>query len=103
MNEPIPYPDDRLDALFAQARAQRPDTSAIEYAFETRLMARLRHARPTDSVWAMVSWRMIPFFAAAVVALAVWQSEVVSQTEDAEQVAYLENPDALTSGNYFNL
>ena len=89
MNEP--NPDTQLDALFALARAQRRDTSATEYAFETRLLARLRAAREADSIWAKVSWRMIPFFATCVVALALWQVQVISETHEAEQVACVEN------------
>ena len=75
-----PNPDRRLDALFALAREHRPDTSAAEYAFETRLMARLRERRQErGSIWAMVSWRMVPFFAVCVVALAIWQSQIVTE------------------------
>jgi len=88
--------DGQLDALFAQARARRVDTSKAEYAFETRLLARLRTERETSSVWAMVSWRLIPFFAVCVVALAIWHSEIVTETSDAEQMAYVENPEPLT-------
>ena len=94
MNEPTPDP--QLDALFALARARRPDTSAAEYAFETRLLARLRAGATRIRLeWAMVSWRMIPFFAACVVALTLWQSQIVKETDDAAQAAYLENPNAL--------
>ena len=37
-----PDPDRQLDALFALARERRPDTSDVEFGFETRLMARVR-------------------------------------------------------------
>jgi hypothetical protein len=84
------YPE--LDALFAQARARRVDTSAAEYAFETRLMARLRAERDTDSVWARVSWRMLPFFALCVLGLTFWHGEVLSEVQDAQQLSYVENP-----------
>ena len=94
--------DGQLDALFALARACRPDTSAAEFAFETRLMARLRAQQETDSVWAKVSWRLIPFFAACVVALTVWHSQVVTETNEAEQVADVENPVTLDSWNSLN-
>jgi hypothetical protein len=100
MNEP--RPDAGLDALFAQARAHRPDTSAVEYAFETRLLARLRSGRPPDSIWATVSWRLIPFFATCLVVLTLWQSQVISETDEAEQVACVTNPDALESWNNLN-
>ena len=102
MNESNPHPDHQLDALFALARAHRPDTTNAEYAFETRLMARLRDARAADSIWAKVSWRMLPFFATCVLALALWHSEIVSETDDAAQVAYTENPDAVDGWNNLN-
>ena len=96
MNEPDhnPDPDAKLDALFARARLPRPDTSAAEYAFETRLMARLREERRPDpeSIWAAVSWRLAPIFAACVIGLAIWHSQVVDAANEAASVATLENP-----------
>lgn len=92
MNDPTTRPDADLDALFTLARARRPDTSAVEFAFETRLLARLRSKREASSVWAMVSWRLIPFFVACVVALTLWQAEVASDTTDAATIAGLTNP-----------
>jgi hypothetical protein len=98
MNEPTPIhdPDAALDALFARARAQRPDTAAAEYAFETRLMARLREqGRPDpESVWAAVAWRLAPIFAVCVLGLALWQHELARETEAAEQLVYVDNPNA---------
>jgi hypothetical protein len=87
-----PSSDSDLDALFALARENRPDTSTAEFAFETRLMARLRARPETSSIWAMVSWRMIPFFAACIVALTLWQAETASETTDAVTIAGLTNP-----------
>jgi hypothetical protein len=90
-------PNSQLDALFALARKQRPDTSAAEFAFETRLLARLRSEKQTGSVWAMVSWRLIPFFAACVVALTIWHSEIVSETTDTAQLCFIQNPEPADS------
>ncbi len=98
-----PNPDADLDALFALARAQRRNTSAVEYAFETRLMARLREQKETGSIWAMVSWRMMPFFATCVLALAVWHEQVVTETDDAAQSAYVENPTSLDTESNLDL
>jgi hypothetical protein len=93
MNEsPLPRPDDNLDSLFALARARRTDTSSAEFAFETRLMARLRSRQDAGSAWALVSWRLIPFFAACVVAITIWQAEVSSEASDAATIAGLSNP-----------
>jgi hypothetical protein len=102
MNEPESNSDDGLDALFALARARRADTDKAEYAFETRLMARLRAERKTESVWARVSWRLMPFFAACVVGLAIWHSEVAAEADEAAQVAMTENPDAVDVWNNLN-
>lgn len=61
MNESRPPLNDaELDALFAAARTVRPETSRAEFAFETRLLARLR----TESSVGAWSWRLLPWFAA---------------------------------------
>jgi hypothetical protein len=99
MNSSSHLPDSELDALFAQARSRRPDTSAVEFAFETRLLARLHARREDHSAWATVSWRLLPFFAACIVALTVWQAEVSSDANDAAAVAVLTNPVAADMGS----
>jgi len=95
MNDP--QSDAQLDSLFAQARARRADTSAIEYGFETRVMARLRNEKQPGSIWALVSWRMMPFFAACVLGLVVWRVDMASEVDDAAQTASADNPSALDS------
>lgn len=102
MNKSNSHPDAELDALFAALRALRLDTSATEYAFETRLMARLRAVRSTASVWVAVFWRLVPFFVAYVIALTPWHTEVISETNEAEQIAYMVNPDALDAWSDLN-
>jgi hypothetical protein len=63
-------PDPELEALFAAARAVVPNTSRVEYGFETRLRARLREENGTSLfAWA---WRLCPFFAALALAVAWW-------------------------------
>ena len=69
-------PDPQLEALFAAARATVPDTSRVEYAFETRLAARLRAERGA-SVFAW-AWRLCPFFAALALAVAWWSHSTQS-------------------------
>jgi hypothetical protein len=93
-----------LNTLFARARENRPDTSKGEYAFETRLLARLRSDPEADtgSIWAIVSWRAIPFLAAGVVALTIWQSRVVTESDDTAALAGLENPTAVDLWSSFN-
>ena len=97
MNLPESQRDADLDSLFAQARARRANTSAMEYGFETRLMARLREQKEPVGLWGMMAWRMMPFFAACVLALTLWQTEVVSEADDAAQAAAINNPSALDS------
>ena len=63
--------DEGLNRLFQAARQHPPDTARVEYGFETRLRARLRaeRARPAAWPWAAVTARLLPVFAAIVVAL----------------------------------
>ncbi len=73
--------DEKLDALFAAARAATPETERVAYAFETRLAARLR-AENSGSLFAW-AWRLCPFFAALALAVGWWshaaeRAEVVS-------------------------
>ena len=64
----------RLDELFAAARRAAPETSRLEYAFETRLLARLREEREASvQTWA---WRLSPFFAAIALALTFWSHAI---------------------------
>ncbi len=99
MNEINPHPDSELNALFASARNHRVDTTGAQYAFETRLLARLRDARQADSIWAMVSWRLSPLFATCVLALAIWHSHVVDETNDAVILASTDNPETVDLWN----
>ncbi len=78
--------DDRLDALFAAARQDSPDTSRAEWGFETRVMARLREeSSPFASVvcWA---WRLCPFFAALAVAATLWSRTESARVETEEYI-----------------
>jgi len=64
--------DDQLNKLFATARQAPPDTGRAEFAFETRLLARLRAEREAAAPWFVWTWRLAPLFAAVVLALGVW-------------------------------
>ncbi|MEJ0000958.1 MAG: hypothetical protein WDO13_18370 [Verrucomicrobiota bacterium] len=106
MSEPLPSadrpPDPQrpappdLDVLLAAARGERADTARAEFGFETRLLARLRERRRADasSVWAMVTWRMAPFFAAALVVLALWDAQLAAHASEAFGATWLQQPDA---------
>ncbi|MCE0482881.1 MAG: hypothetical protein LV479_01430 [Methylacidiphilales bacterium] len=100
MNDSRTPGDDQLDALFSLARAHRPDTSRYEFAFETRLLARLQTPQEAGSVWALVTWRMVPIFALCMIGLTLWEVQSASELDTAAQVASLENPTTLdASGN----
>lgn len=72
-------PDLNLDRLFRAARGEAPDTSRFEFAFETRMLARLREER-SASVFTW-SWKLAPFFAALAIA-AGWWSQTTTATAD---------------------
>lgn len=62
--------DDALDALFRAVRENPADTSRTEFAFETRVLARVREERRSSMfAWA---WKLTPFLAALAVAAGVW-------------------------------
>ena len=66
--------DDQLNNLFAAARRASPDAERAEFAFETRLLARLRATRETSGEMEWLVWtrRLVPVFAAIVLALGEW-------------------------------
>lgn len=85
-------PDQRLDALLAAARDSAPDTTRAEYAFETRLLARLREER--GSSWFGIALKLSPIFAALVIAAGAWFTAATSLESDAAEYAW----DAVSGG-----
>ncbi len=84
--DPADPTDERLDALFAAARDEAPDVSRTEFAFETRVLARVREERRTSLLaWA---WRLTPFFAALAILAGIWCYA---------QTGFETDPDALLS------
>jgi len=73
--------DDKLNRLFAAARQSKPDTARVEFGFETRLAARLRAERGRPALWAAWTWRLMPAFAAVVLALGVWNYAALVETD----------------------
>jgi len=63
--------DHGLDALFALARRETPDTEAIEAHFETRIIARLNERTTRAATWQQLIWRMVPAFAAIAVVILI--------------------------------
>jgi len=64
--------DKFLDRLFTSARTTQTDTSKPEYAFEVRLMARIREIRDPNYIFLRLAWRMIPLFCLIVIGLGAW-------------------------------
>jgi hypothetical protein len=90
---------DNLDKLFKAARAARRDTSSAEFGFETRLLARLRAERTQSAPWVAFAWKLVPAFAAIVIALSVWNyagaasvdlpTAIVGNTDESALASYL--------------
>ncbi len=93
--------DDKLDRLFASARKAELYKAEREYGFETRVLARIRADRTEKRLFLFWTWRLMPFFAAVAICLAIWissfershASDLIagagSGYEDAVVVAYL--------------
>jgi hypothetical protein len=79
--------------LLARARETPPDIARAEYAFETRLLARLRSARPAGAGWGAISWRMLPFFAVIAFLLFLWQAQTAAEASECQQIDYLSHAD----------
>jgi hypothetical protein len=73
-------PDQKLDALFRLARTETRDSDSTEFAFETRLLARLREER--GAAWFTIALRFAPICAALVIAAAAWCSSWTSLDPD---------------------
>jgi len=95
MNDSPFQPDPLLDPLFARARAERPDTSRAEYAFETRLLANLPRPNESRGGVGALAWRLLPYFALIVLGLGIFQFETGRDSQDAEQAASLQNPETV--------
>lgn len=74
-------PDQKLDALLRAAREGAPDTAGAEFAFETRLLARVREEQ--SSSWFVIAVRLSPVLAALVIAAAAWCHTSTSIEPDA--------------------
>jgi hypothetical protein len=73
----MPNIEPMLDRLYEAARSETADTSRVEFAFETRLMARIREDQSSSIfTWA---WKLAPFFAAVVIAVGVWNRPTAAQ------------------------
>jgi hypothetical protein len=75
----MPNADEMLDRLFRAARHDLPGGTSLEFAFETRVMARLREETSTGLfAWA---WKLAPFFAVLAIAAGLWSRSTVVQAD----------------------
>lgn len=81
----------KLDKIFAAARGAEFYDPGIEYAFETRVMSKIRKRREGKTPILIWAWRLIPVFLSALVLLGIWT--LVSEP------AYLDLRDAARIGN----
>jgi hypothetical protein len=63
-------PDQKLDNLFRAVRETPRDLDRAAFAFETRLLARLREERAGS--WDRLALKLSPLFAALVIGAAAW-------------------------------
>jgi hypothetical protein len=63
--------DDLLDKLFSAARSTKPDTTAAEAHFETRLLARMEEQQTGQASWPVWTWRLIPWFVTIVIIVGI--------------------------------
>jgi hypothetical protein len=67
--------EEKIERLFAAARQAEPYKAAIEYGFETRLMAKIRSERERQMPFFLWAWRLIPVFVSIVIFLGIWTYE----------------------------
>jgi len=92
----MPNSDSKLDRLFEAARAETCDTSRVEFAFETRLLARLREER-SGSVFSW-AWKLAPLFAAIVLGVGLWNRPTATELNSTAAMvadAVREHPDRI--------
>ena len=102
MNTTDPSSPDPLDRLFAEARALSPDTASVEYALETRVLARIRERRAESSSWMKLSWKLVPFFALIVILAGVWDMQSNQMNSDDERLAFDPNSQSLPAWEEMN-
>jgi hypothetical protein len=93
--------DEQLDKLFQAARAGRLDTARAEYGFETRLLALLRANWEQPAPWFAFTWKLMPAFAAVVVALGVWTATEWGPGSNDLQTAIVGDHEENTLVTYF--
>ena len=83
--------DERLDRLFAAARVEEVDITAVDFFFETRLLARITELHEVADPWYAAAWRLLPAF--AVVAAMITVSTLTFNPSDSSDIFA-----AITSG-----
>ena len=95
---------EKLDMLFAKARAYEPDLSAVEYGFETRVMARVRAEKEKERHVSLfnLAWRMLPVFTALVVGMGIWSYTYIPEAPFDLVAAVNAEYDHTMAINFFN-
>lgn len=65
-------PDILVERLLRAGRSARTPTDTTEFAFETRLMARIRSERSGEAAQGLLIWRFVSSCAALVLILGAW-------------------------------
>jgi hypothetical protein len=82
--------DSQLDALFAEARARRPDGRASGFGLETRVLARIRAQRQEHEsfgAWGSLAWKLAPLFALVVVLTGIGTYFAEQNSDNAQRLA----------------
>lgn len=54
--------EEKLDRMFEAVRNLKPETAALEWGFESRLLAKIHERRESRLVWFHWVWRFVPVF-----------------------------------------
>ena len=95
---------EKLDMLFARAREYEPDISAVEFGFETRVMARVRAEREKERHVSLfnLAWRLLPVFTALVVGMGIWSYSYIPDAPFDLVAAVNAEYDHTMAINFFN-
>jgi len=91
--------DEMLDSMFAAARADVVDTSALGNHFENRLLARITERRDQGRNWFMSVWRMLPAFAVLTALIAVCSIAYTETYQDSMFTALTTGQDEVVASN----
>lgn len=81
----MPISDPQLNRLFRAAASESRECYRGEFAFETRVMARIREdGNGSIATWA---WRLAPFFGALAIAAGIWSQSTMAAADSLGSIA----------------